>query len=36
VLLLQATPVERRIYAMLRNKQRVQAELLGLFEEATK
>jgi SNF2 family DNA or RNA helicase len=36
VLLLQATPVERRIYAMLRNKQRVQAELLSLFEEATK
>jgi SNF2 family DNA or RNA helicase len=36
VLLLQATAVERKIYAMLRNKQRVQEKLLGLFEEATR
>lgn len=32
---LQGTPVEKRIYQMLRNKQNVQGELLGLFEEAT-
>lgn len=32
---LQATPVERKIYALLRGKQKVQDQLLGLFEEAT-
>jgi SNF2 family DNA or RNA helicase len=31
---LQATPVERRIYMLLRNKQRVQDQLLSLFEGA--
>ena len=35
ILHLQATPVEKRIYALLRNKQRVQDKLLELFEEAT-
>ena len=36
VLHLQATPVERRIYTMLKRKQRVQDKLLELFEEASK
>jgi SNF2 family DNA or RNA helicase len=35
ILHLQATPVEKRIYALLRNKQHVQDKLLELFEEAT-
>jgi SNF2 family DNA or RNA helicase len=32
---LQSTPVEKRIYTMLANKQRVQDSLLELFEAAT-
>jgi SNF2 family DNA or RNA helicase len=36
VLHLQSTPVERKIYTMLRKKQKVQDKLLGLFEEASK
>lgn len=36
VLHLQATPVERKIYTMLKRKQRVQDKLLELFEEASK
>jgi SNF2 family DNA or RNA helicase len=32
---LQATPVEKRIYSLLRSKQRVQDKLLELFEEDT-
>lgn len=32
---LQSTPVERRIYSLLRNKQKVQDEFLALLEEAT-
>lgn len=35
VLHLQGTPVERRIYALLRRKASVQDKLLALFEEAT-
>jgi len=35
VLHLQGTPVERRIYAMLAKKQKVQESLLALFEAAT-
>jgi SNF2 family DNA or RNA helicase len=35
ILHLQATPVERKIYALLRGKARVQDQLLDLFEEAT-
>jgi SNF2 family DNA or RNA helicase len=35
ILHLQATPVERRIYTLLRNKQTIQDKLLNLFEEAT-
>jgi SNF2 family DNA or RNA helicase len=31
----QGTPVERRIYQMLQNKQNIQGELLSLFEVAT-
>lgn len=31
----QATPVERKIYSLLRGKQKVQDSLLSLFEEAT-
>jgi len=31
----QGTPVEKRIYTLLRNKQNVQSELLDLFETAT-
>jgi SNF2 family DNA or RNA helicase len=31
----QGTPVERRAYQMLQNKQNIQTELLSLFEEAT-
>jgi SNF2 family DNA or RNA helicase len=33
---LQATPVERKIYALLRRKQKVQDKLLDLFETASK
>jgi len=36
ILHLQSTPVERRIYGMLRAKQKVQTALLELFEEASK
>lgn len=36
VLHLQSTPVERRIYSLLRSKQQVQNKLLDLFEAATK
>lgn len=32
---LQATPVERRAYAMLQRKERVQSQLLELFKEAS-
>lgn len=35
ILHLQSTPVERRIYALLRTKQRIQDKLLSLFEDAT-
>lgn len=35
VLHLQGTPVEQKIYALLRNKKRVQDMLLDLFEEAS-
>lgn len=35
ILHLQATPVEKRIYSLLRSKQRVQDKLLEMFEEAT-
>ena len=35
ILHLQATPVEKKIYALLRGKARVQDQLLELFEEAT-
>ena len=33
---LQSTPVERKIYALLQRKQRVQEKLLELFEEASR
>lgn len=33
---LQGTPVERKIYALLRNKQRVQDKLLDMLEEASR
>jgi hypothetical protein len=33
---LQSTPVERKIYALLQKKQRVQEKFLELFEEASK
>lgn len=32
---LQSTPVERKIYTMLQRKQKVQSQLLELFEEAS-
>ena len=32
---IQATPVERKIYSLLRGKQKVQDQLLGMFEDAT-
>lgn len=35
ILHLQATQVERKIYSLLRSKQRVQDKLLEMFEEAT-
>jgi SNF2 family DNA or RNA helicase len=34
-IMFQGTPVERRIYQLLQNKQNIQNELLNLFEEAT-
>lgn len=36
VIHLQSTPVERKIYALLQKKQRVQEKLLELFEDASK
>ena len=36
VLHLQSTPVERKIYALLQKKQRVQEKFLELFEEASR
>ncbi|HLL29021.1 MAG TPA: DEAD/DEAH box helicase [Xanthobacteraceae bacterium] len=36
VLHLQSTPVERRIYSLLRAQQKVQEKLLELFEEASR
>jgi SNF2 family DNA or RNA helicase len=36
ILHLQASPVEKRIYKMLQNKQNAQAKLLELFEEASR
>jgi SNF2 family DNA or RNA helicase len=36
ILQLQSTPVEKKIYAMLQKKQRVQDQLLELFAEASK
>lgn len=35
VIHLQSTPAERRVYAMLRRKEKVQDQLLALFEDAT-
>jgi SNF2 family DNA or RNA helicase len=35
IIMLQSTPVERRIYSMLQQKQKVQSALLELFEEAS-
>ena len=35
IIMLQSTPVERKIYAMLQRKQRVQSQLLELFEDAS-
>lgn len=35
ILHLQSTPVERKIYKMLQNKQKIQDQLLKLFEEDT-
>jgi hypothetical protein len=35
VLHLQSTPVEKRIYALLRSKQKVQDSLLSMLEDAT-
>ena len=35
LIMLQSTPVEKRIYAMLQRKQKVQSQLLSLFEEAS-
>lgn len=35
IIMLQSTPVERRIYSMLQRKQKVQSALLELFEEAS-
>lgn len=32
---LQATPVERKLYTLLRGKQKIQDQLLSLFEDAT-
>lgn len=36
VLHLQSTPVEKKIYSMLRNAQKIQDQLLELFEEASR
>jgi SNF2 family DNA or RNA helicase len=35
ILHLQGTPVEKKIYALLRGKAKVQDQLLGMFEEAS-
>lgn len=35
-LYLQASPIEKRVYSMLRAKQKVQQELLTMFEEASR
>lgn len=35
VLHLQGTPVEKKIYSLLRSKQKIQTQLLTLFEDAT-
>lgn len=35
IIMLQGTPVERRVYSMLRSKQRIQEQLLQLFEDAS-
>jgi SNF2 family DNA or RNA helicase len=35
VIHLQGTPVEKKIYALLRSKQKVQDQLLSMFEDAT-
>jgi len=35
ILHLQGTPVEKKIYALLRGKQKVQDQLLDMFEDAT-
>jgi SNF2 family DNA or RNA helicase len=35
IIMLQSTPVERKIYNMLQRKQKVQSQLLELFEEAS-
>lgn len=35
ILHLQSTPVERKIYSLLRRKQKVQDQLLSMFEQAT-
>lgn len=35
IIMLQSTPVERKIYAMLQRKQKIQSQLLELFEEAS-
>lgn len=35
VLHLQGTPVEKKIYGLLRSKQKIQSQLLTLFEDAT-
>ena len=35
ILHLQSTPVEKKIYSLLRNKQKVQDSLLQMFEDAT-
>jgi SNF2 family DNA or RNA helicase len=35
IIMLQGTPVERRLYSLLRKKQKLQDKFLQLFEEAT-
>lgn len=35
IIMLQSTPVEKKIYGMLQRKQKVQSQLLELFEEAS-
>lgn len=36
IIMLQSTPVEKKIYALLQRKQRVQEKFLELFEDASK